>query len=216
MTTLRRLILGSLLGPTDRIITASHARRGGAVDGSVSAVSTEHFTDPPVPVGSLRQRLRAALPEAMRARDRAAVAAAVAVKSSGGQGLAIEQTPLGVGAAEVERCVLTDAQVEDIVRTEVAEREAAARDYDRAGQRQRAELLQSEIGVLSAHLAAHGGFPQQARSRARCTPLGPGVDRRCWHESGTRSRARGLASTGRWSRRYRHCPEIIERRFGAV
>ena len=125
----------------------------------------------------MRQRLRAALPEAMRARDRAAVAAlrstlaaidnaeAVAVKSSGGQGLAIEQTPLGVGAAEVERRVLTDAQVEDIVRTEVAEREAAARDYDRAGQRQRAELLQSEIGVLSAHLAAHGGFPQQARSR---------------------------------------------------
>ena len=113
----------------------------------------------------------------MRARDRAAVAVlrstlaaidnaeAVAVKSSGGQGLAIEQTPLGVGAAEVERRVLTDEQVEDIVRTEVAEREAAARDYDRAGQRERAELLRSEIGVLSAHLAAHGGFPQQARSR---------------------------------------------------
>src|SRR5689334_24351900 len=49
------------------------------------------------------------------------------------RGVAIERSPVGVGAAEVERRALTAAQVEDIVRAEVAEREAAARDYEKAG-----------------------------------------------------------------------------------
>jgi uncharacterized protein YqeY len=63
--------------------------------------------------------------------------------------LAIEQSPIGVGAAEVDRRVLTEAQVEDIVRAEVAERETAARGYDRAGRPERAEMLRSEVSVLA-------------------------------------------------------------------
>jgi uncharacterized protein YqeY len=113
----------------------------------------------------LRQRLRDALPVAMKARDRVAVTAlratlaaidnaeAVDRPASADHGLAIERSPVGVGAAEVERRVLTETQVEDIVRAEMAEREAAARDYDRAGRPERAEQLRNEVRVLSAHLA---------------------------------------------------------------
>jgi len=52
----------------------------------------------------------------------------------------------------VERRALTAAQVEEIVRTEVAEREAAARDYEKAGRLDRAQQLRDEAGVLAAHL----------------------------------------------------------------
>jgi uncharacterized protein len=129
-------------------------------------MSIEPITSRPYPEVSLRERLRHALPAAMKARDRVAVAAlrttlaaidnAEAVDGAAAihERLAIEQTRVGVGAAEVERRSLSEAQVEDIVRTEIAEREAAARDYERAGQPQRAEMLQDEVSVLSAHLAA--------------------------------------------------------------
>ncbi|HEY2670831.1 MAG TPA: hypothetical protein VGJ07_10695 [Rugosimonospora sp.] len=113
----------------------------------------------------LRERLRAALPVAMKARDRVAVAAlrstlaaldnaeAVDRPASVDERLAIEQIPVGVGAAEVERLVLTPEQVESIVRAEVAERETAAREYEVAGRPERAEQLRSEARVLTAHLA---------------------------------------------------------------
>ena len=113
---------------------------------------------------SLRQRLRAALPTAMKSRDRAATSAlratlaaienAEAVASAGGEirGQAIEQVAIGVGATEVARRALTDAEVEEIVRAELAEREMAADEYDRAGRTERAELLRSEARALAAHL----------------------------------------------------------------
>jgi uncharacterized protein len=134
----------------------------------VAAVSTEPTTAQPVPAASLRQRLRAALPAAMKARDRVAVAAlrsalaaidnaeVVHRSEPDGSRLAIEQTPVGVGAADVERRVLTPSEVEGVVRAEVAERAAAARDYDRAGHTEHAQRLRSEAGVLSAHLAGAG------------------------------------------------------------
>ena len=116
----------------------------------------------PVP---LRERLRAALPAALKARDRVAVAAlrstlaaidnaeAVDRAPDVDRNLGIERLPVGVGAAEVPRRVLTEAQVEGIVRAELAEREAAARDYERAGRPERADQLRGEAGVLAAHLA---------------------------------------------------------------
>jgi uncharacterized protein YqeY len=53
----------------------------------------------------------------------------------------------------VERRSLTGAQMDAIVRAEVAEREAAARAYERAGRHERAERLRAEAGVLSGLLA---------------------------------------------------------------
>ena len=113
----------------------------------------------------IRQRLRAALPAAVKARDRTAMAALRATLAAIDNAeaaerpadvdrhLGIEQLPVGVGAAEVPRRVLTDAQVEQIVRAELAEREAVAREYERAGRPERAAELRAEADVLAAHLA---------------------------------------------------------------
>jgi uncharacterized protein len=114
---------------------------------------------------SLRQRLRAALPAAMKARDRAATAAlrstlaaidnAEAVTPPEGtlRGQAIEEVAIGAGATEAVRRLLTEADVETIVRGELRERESAADDYERAGRLDRAELLRAEARALAAHLA---------------------------------------------------------------
>jgi uncharacterized protein len=113
----------------------------------------------------LRQRLREALPAAMKSRDRVAVAAlratlsaidnAEAVKTEEGtrQSLAIEDLPVGAGATEAARRHLTDEDVAGIVRAEVAERESAAAAYDRSGHPDRAGQLRGEAQVLVAHLA---------------------------------------------------------------
>src|SRR3954454_23633047 len=110
----------------------------------------------------LRQRLREALPAAMKSRDRPAVAAlrstlaaidnaeAVVVDDGTRRGLAIEETPVGVGAAEATRRLLTEDDVVRIVRAEVAEREAAATEYEQAGHTDRAEQLRAEVRALTA------------------------------------------------------------------
>jgi uncharacterized protein len=61
-------------------------------------------------------------------------------------------TVAGVGAAEVERRSLSQAQMGAIVRTEIADRETAATGYERAGQLQHAERLRAEAEVLRSHL----------------------------------------------------------------
>ncbi|MFI0938252.1 hypothetical protein [Streptomyces sp. NPDC021020] len=123
----------------------------------------------PAAPGALQQRLRAALPAAMRARDKATLALlrstlaaienaeAVELPDAPGVSLAIEQTPVGAGAAEVARRELTDADVERIVRAELAEREAAAEAYDRAGQPAQAEQLRAGVAVVSGYLSEPGG-----------------------------------------------------------
>ena len=106
---------------------------------------------------SLHDRLRRGLPAAMKARDRTAVAAlrsalaaidnaqavdppqpppgdgGVEPAGAGGHpGLA--GTVAGVGAAEVARRRLSEAQMAELVRGEIAEREGAADGYERVGQ----------------------------------------------------------------------------------
>jgi uncharacterized protein YqeY len=119
-------------------------------------------TTQPLP---LRDRLRDALAVAIKARDRVstsvlratlgAIENAEAVPadgvSAGGPGsLAIERTPVGVGAAEVARRVLTEDDVHAVVRAELAERAAAADTYARVGRPEQAERLRTEIEVLAA------------------------------------------------------------------
>ena len=130
-------------------------------DGTVVSVSTEPGVPPFDQEMPLRQRLRDALPAAMKARDRAAVsvlrsalaaidnAEAVDVPTPVHEHLAIEQTPVGLGAAEVGWRALSEEQVVDIVRGELTERQVATRDYDRSGQRDRAAELRAQAEVLS-------------------------------------------------------------------
>jgi uncharacterized protein YqeY len=107
---------------------------------------------------SLRQELREALPAAMKARDKVAVGVlrstlaaienAEAIVPADTKAVSIEQSPLGVGAAEAERRVLTSEDVIRIVRDEVASRESAAAGYERAGHADRASALRAEARFL--------------------------------------------------------------------
>jgi uncharacterized protein len=111
----------------------------------------------------LVERLRAGLRAAIKARDRVTVSAlrsalaaienAEAVEVPGQRGLAIEESP-GLGGAEVQRRVLTEADITRIIHAEIADREAAAHTYASAGRAERADLLLSEIGVLRGYVTA--------------------------------------------------------------
>lgn len=139
--------------PTDSITSAASNPGTPAKSGS-----PKHGSAP------LRQRLRDALSGAIKSRDKVAVAAlrstlaaidnaeAVHIPQPAGEQLAIEQLRIGVGSAEVARRELTEAQIEGIVRGELAEREAAARDYQRVGRIEHAERLRGEIRVLAEQL----------------------------------------------------------------
>lgn len=104
--------------------------------------------------------MRQALPEAMRARDKAAVSAlrsalaaldnaeAVPVDGSETRGLAIEQSPVGVGATEAARRELSERGMADIVRAEAGERLAVASQLTAPAQADRATRLRAEAAVL--------------------------------------------------------------------
>ncbi|MFJ9516807.1 hypothetical protein ACIRPK_00815 [Kitasatospora sp. NPDC101801] len=126
---------------------------------------TDLPTPAPVPAAPLRERLRAALPAAMKGRDKVATSAlrsalaaienAEAVDVPAGASRpssAIEWIAVGPGTAEADRRVLTEARIEQIVRAEIADREAAATGYDRTGPAERAALLRAEAAVLSAQV----------------------------------------------------------------
>ena len=112
---------------------------------------------------SLRVRMRDALQQAMKDRDRVSVAAlrsalgaidnAEAVRVEGpadyGDGGMGEH---GLGMAEAMRAALTDDDVAGIVREEIEERLAEAAEFEGCGQDERAALLRSEAGVLARQL----------------------------------------------------------------
>lgn len=110
----------------------------------------------------LRDRLRAAVPTAMKARDRRTVSAlrsalaaidnAEAVEIRDARAGAIEMSPVGPGAAEVARRELTEAEIAAVVRGEVEERRAAAVAYEAVGRGDKAAELTAEADALSAHL----------------------------------------------------------------
>ena len=140
--------------PTDSITPATSAPGASAEPGPAK----------PGSVTPLRRRLRDALTGAIKTRDKVAVAAlrsalaaidnaeAVERPESADEGLAFEQLRICAGSAEAARRELTEAQIERIVRGELAERESAARDYQRAGRLEHAERLRGEIRVLAQQL----------------------------------------------------------------
>ena len=107
----------------------------------------------------LRDWLCAAVPAAMKARDRrtvsalrsalAAIDSAEAVEIHDVRAGAIEMSPVGPGAAEVARRELTEAEVAAIVRGEVEERRAAAVAYEAAGRGDKTAELTAEADALT-------------------------------------------------------------------
>jgi uncharacterized protein YqeY len=122
----------------------------------------------------VRQRLELALREALRARDQVARSALRSALSAIDNASAVPPGPgpapgaggphfagavAGLGAGEAERRSLTEAEVGDIVRAEVADRQAAARDYDQAGHHDQADRLRREADVLASVIDA-GQMPR--------------------------------------------------------
>jgi uncharacterized protein len=114
----------------------------------------------------LRIRLRRALPPALKARDQAAVAALRSALAAIDNAQAVEAPPApltggviagavtGLGAGEAQRRELSEGDIAAIVRAEVADRRAAAADYESGGQVDAAARLTAEADVLAAYLAA--------------------------------------------------------------
>jgi uncharacterized protein len=120
--------------------------------------------------GGIETRLRRALTEALKARDRGAASALRSALGAIGNAEAVDpggQGPgrpaadgsahfagavAGLGAAEAQRRHLTEADVAAIVRAEVAEREAAASQYELAGHAAQAEGLRHGTRALLAAL----------------------------------------------------------------
>jgi uncharacterized protein YqeY len=118
-----------------------------------------------------RERLQAALRAALKARDKIAVSAlrsalaaidnagavpAGPAPAAGVGGRHVAGAAAGLGAGEGERRRLSEGDVDEIVRTEVAERLAAAGDYAQRGHADQAERLRREARVLMS--AQEGSF----------------------------------------------------------
>ncbi|WP_437089640.1 hypothetical protein [Streptomyces hundungensis] len=118
---------------------------------------------------SLDARMRQALPVAMRARDKAAVralrttlaaldnAGAVAVGAAALRGQAVEESPVGVGTTEVARRELSEKDMVEVVRAEIAERTAAAEELTDPAHAERALALHEEVAVLRRFLDGPDG-----------------------------------------------------------
>jgi uncharacterized protein len=114
---------------------------------------------------NLRNRLRASLTDAMKARDVTAVAAlratiaaidnaeaVVADLAPRADGGPIAYAVTGLGAGDVARRTLSDGEVAAIVRAEIEDRRAAARDYEVLGRSDRAADLRTQAAMLAAEL----------------------------------------------------------------
>jgi uncharacterized protein YqeY len=123
------------------------------------------MSGPPHAGSLLHERLRGALPPALKARDRVAVAALRSALAAIDNAQAVEAPPAppfggvvagavtGLGAGEAPRRELSEDDIVAIVRAEVADRLAAAADYERAARFDAAARLTAEAGVLAALLA---------------------------------------------------------------
>ena len=117
---------------------------------------------------AIGDRLRQALRDAMRARDSVAVSAlrsALAALDNAGavppgpapaaaSGPHFAGAAAGLGAGEVPRRGLAAGEAEQIVRAEIAEREAAAAGYEGAGHGEQARRLRQEARILVSALDA--------------------------------------------------------------
>ena len=142
-------------------------------------------TERPEATGDIRARMRRGLVDAMKARDQQAVAAlrstlaridnAEAVDADGldadgldaepalyrGDGRpAVAGSVLGVGAAEVDRRVLTPDEVAAVVGDDVEEREMAAEVLERVGRPDHAERLRAQAKLLTTYLTPPGSPPE--------------------------------------------------------
>jgi len=120
-------------------------------------------------LGGVRSRLRRDLTGGLKGRDhvrvvalRSAIAAidnaeAIDVSDAPPRETSSEHVAgasVGVGSAEAERRLLSDADVNAIIRAQVDERSQAAQQYEKLGRSDVAERLRREADVLRAYVPA--------------------------------------------------------------
>jgi uncharacterized protein len=71
----------------------------------------------------------------------------------------------GVGAGEARRRHLSAAELDEIVQTEISERQQAARTYDRTNHSDRALRLRAEASVLASVLSGKDAQPDAGSGR---------------------------------------------------
>jgi uncharacterized protein YqeY len=108
---------------------------------------------------TLQQRLQGALPAAMKARDKPAVAALRSALAAIGNAAAVgsgdsryDPAAVGVGVTEVPRREQDEAEIARIVRAEIDERIVAADEYQQLGRADVAEQKRAEARALTAYL----------------------------------------------------------------
>ena len=120
-----------------------------------------------MPDSGIRKRLERALREALRAHDTVVVSAVRSALAALDNAQAVPAAPpagtssphfagaaAGLGGAEAERRRLGETEARGIVRAEVAERQAAAREYERRGLAGRASRLRRKASVLTSAIEA--------------------------------------------------------------
>ena len=142
-------------------------------------------TERPEATEDIRARMRRGLVDAMKARDQQAVSAlrstlaridnAEAVDADGLDADGLDAEPAlyrgdrrpavagsvpGVGAAEVDRRVLTPEEMAAVVRDDVEEREMAAEVLERVGRPDHAERLRAQAKLLTTYLTPPGSPPE--------------------------------------------------------
>ena len=151
---------------------------GGCGNGKRLRGGTRGSSPPgPATAPDLRARLNAALKGAMRARDQVAAsalrsalgaignaeavpidqpaAAPAAPAQGGGKGVRAPHfagAVAGLGATETARRLLSPADLDAIMRSEISERERAADQYAESGYADQAERLRREASVLTSVL----------------------------------------------------------------
>ena len=110
-------------------------------------------------VVAFRDRLGAALKDALKARDSIAVFAFRSTLSAIANAEAIPNAPrrpfspkIGVGVGDVARRELSAADLTRIIEVEIAERANAASEYDRLGRAEEATGLRDQAAVLRRFL----------------------------------------------------------------
>jgi hypothetical protein len=120
---------------------------------------------------AIRDRLHQALRDALRAREPIAASALRSALAALDNASAVPPGPVptaaggphfagaltGLGAGEVPRRGLAPGEAEQIVRAEIAEREAAAVGCERAGHDAQARRLRREASILTAVMGPGAG-----------------------------------------------------------
>src|SRR6202165_5275236 len=105
----------------------------------------------------LRDRLRAALRVALKERDPVGTSAIRSAVSAIDNAEAVDsprvpRTRLGVGVGDVARRELSAKEIVEILRGAIADRDAAAAEYERRGRTEGASRLRAEAAALSSLL----------------------------------------------------------------